>query len=313
MQRRVESCVMTTGHTLIGKVFISHSAVDKGFVRRVAKRISAAGFGVWLDEYELRPGDRLTETIADALAKAKVVIVVVSAASIRSRWLRFELNLAAERMVKGECRVIPVVIGDCAVPSSVDGLLYADFRTSFARGMKALMNALLHEANRAVAASGFRAQARQVVEEVFETYGWVSRMGDFDNRTHDIVTVGVAGQSGDDTPVVFDLVPTEKFRNAAIGEAWWGEYTRLRDDNDEDLFLVVTERPVTIDVESTRAPGGCVKYKRFTKSVADHNVGHVVFADLSTTTGERGRIAIVRAARKLLIALAEKISRTACA
>ena len=273
-------------------------------MRRLAKRIIEAGFSVWLDEHELRPGDRLSEEIASAVSRAKVVLVVVSVASIRSRWLGYELNLAAERMIKGDCRVIPILISQCAVPSSIDGLLYADFRSSFARGAKSVLNALLHEANRAIAAGGFRAQARDLVQQVFEWHGWVSRYGDFDHRNHDVVSFDDPRRDGRLISVVLDLVAILPHQNTTIGEQWWTEYTHLRGVFDEVFFLVVTERAVALPADAVYSPGGCVKHKRFPKSTAGHEVGHVIFADLSTASGQRGRLAIVRRAKAVLATLA---------
>jgi hypothetical protein len=105
----------------LGKIFISHSSTDKPFVRRLIKRLEEEGFHAWLDEKELLVGDPLSEQIAEALRRARVVIVVVSPTSIRSRWLRYELNLATERMVKGMCRVIPVVVSESDLPPEVAG------------------------------------------------------------------------------------------------------------------------------------------------------------------------------------------------
>jgi len=38
-------------------VFLSHSSKDKAVVRAVAERLRADGLRVWLDGWEIRPGD----------------------------------------------------------------------------------------------------------------------------------------------------------------------------------------------------------------------------------------------------------------
>src|SRR5580698_7322323 len=108
----------------VGKIFISHTKADKRFVRRLAARLEKEHFHVWLDEHDLIAGDPLPQSIGKALQDAKVILVVVSKASVKSKWLRYELNVATERMIKGECRVIPVAIDDSALPPEVIGLLY---------------------------------------------------------------------------------------------------------------------------------------------------------------------------------------------
>lgn len=131
----------------LGKIFISHTSADKPFVRRLSKRIESEGYSVWLDEHDLLVGDPLAERIGDALKSARVVLVVVSTTSIASRWLRYELNIATERMIKGQCRVIPIVIDDSLLAPEVQGLLYADCRKSLKSGWKAILTAIQHEDN----------------------------------------------------------------------------------------------------------------------------------------------------------------------
>jgi len=80
-------------------------------VRQLARRLSQEGSQVWLDEKELVPGDQLAARLSDALDHCRIIIVVVTANSHESNWLKFELNKATERMIKGECRLIPVLRG----------------------------------------------------------------------------------------------------------------------------------------------------------------------------------------------------------
>jgi len=101
-----------TMHFHLGRVFISHTAADKPFVCRLAARLEKSHFQVWLDEHNLIAGDPLPESIGKALQAAKVILVVVSKASVAPTLLRYELNVATARMIKGECRVIPVVIDE---------------------------------------------------------------------------------------------------------------------------------------------------------------------------------------------------------
>ena len=84
--------MMPSSKCFIGKSFISHYSLDKPIVRKLSQAIKKAGFEVWLDEHELILGDPLRKRIADALQVAKIVIVVVSPNSIKSQWLKYELN-----------------------------------------------------------------------------------------------------------------------------------------------------------------------------------------------------------------------------
>lgn len=173
---------MAISKSVLGKVFISHSSLDKRFVRRLGTAIEKAGFSVWLDEHELIPGDPLSERIADALKHARVVIVVVSDHSIRSKWLRYELTLATSRMIKGECRGIPAVLERGTLPPEVGGLLYADFKTSFSRGLSGILTALSYEANKAADNERFWVRAEGLIQRVFGGRGTVSLMTEYQSK-----------------------------------------------------------------------------------------------------------------------------------
>ena len=46
-------------------VFLSHSAKDKPVVRDVAERLKKDGLRVWFDEWELRPGGRISLALVE--------------------------------------------------------------------------------------------------------------------------------------------------------------------------------------------------------------------------------------------------------
>jgi hypothetical protein len=48
-------------------VFLSHSAKDKPIVRDLAQRLKADGLRVWLDDWEIQPGDSIPVRIRQAL------------------------------------------------------------------------------------------------------------------------------------------------------------------------------------------------------------------------------------------------------
>jgi hypothetical protein len=48
-------------------LFLCHSSKDKKFVRQLAEELTELSVDVWLDEWELQPGDSLHECIGSAL------------------------------------------------------------------------------------------------------------------------------------------------------------------------------------------------------------------------------------------------------
>jgi hypothetical protein len=97
-----------------------YASADKAFVRRLKRRLEEEGYETLLDEKDLLVGDPLATKIFEAIHTARVVIVVVSEASVASNWLKHEVNAAARRMVEGRCRLIPVLIGNVEPPAEVE-------------------------------------------------------------------------------------------------------------------------------------------------------------------------------------------------
>lgn len=108
------------------KVFLSHASEDKErFVVDFATRLRERGIDVWLDRWEMLPGDSLVRKIFDeGLAQADAVIVVVSKFSIAKPWVREELDIAVVNKINRSSKLIPVVIDDCAVPQCLQATLW---------------------------------------------------------------------------------------------------------------------------------------------------------------------------------------------
>jgi hypothetical protein len=107
------------------KVFLSHASEDKAFVLDFASRLRKRGVDLWLDRWEILPGDSFVEKIFDeGIAQAKAVIVVISRHSAGKPWVREELNVAVVRKINKLSKLIPVVIDDCKVPNVLQATLW---------------------------------------------------------------------------------------------------------------------------------------------------------------------------------------------
>jgi hypothetical protein len=110
-------------------VFLSHSSQDKKFVERLAHDLIVRGVQVWYSEWEIRVGDSLVQKISDGIDSSGWLLVVLSAASVQSEWVRRELS--AGFMLELERRsvfVLPARIDDAEVPLLLKEKRYADFR-----------------------------------------------------------------------------------------------------------------------------------------------------------------------------------------
>lgn len=124
-------------------VFISYSHVDRGFVDKLAAHLMKAKTHVWVDRWELNVGDSLLDRIQAAIQGASAILFILSKASVKSEWAKKELNAGLMRELE-ERRVVvlPVLLEDCPIPPFLREKLYADFRTDFDEGLRAVIAAL---------------------------------------------------------------------------------------------------------------------------------------------------------------------------
>ena len=71
-------------------VFLSHSSKDKAIVRPIAKRLRADGLRVWLDEWEIKPGDSIPAKVEEGLEHSRVLVLCMSADAFGSDWAQLE-------------------------------------------------------------------------------------------------------------------------------------------------------------------------------------------------------------------------------
>ena len=112
-------------------VFISHSSFDKQFVRRLGSDLEAHGIKARVDEAEVRPGDDFISKMNHGLKNTTHVLIVFSPYSIISSWVREETHAAQIRAVRGETRLIPVLLGEFDaddIPLLLQSRVYVDFR-----------------------------------------------------------------------------------------------------------------------------------------------------------------------------------------
>jgi hypothetical protein len=109
------------------KVFISHSSVDKEFVRTLKRDLNANGILTWVDEDQITIGDSLTEKLDSGLTQSSHFIIVLSQASVNSDWVKYEIQKAlVNKKIKLLNKIIPIKYNECEIPSEFSDLLYGD-------------------------------------------------------------------------------------------------------------------------------------------------------------------------------------------
>ncbi len=91
------------------RVFLSYSAADERFARQLASELSRRGCDVWDPSAEVFPGDNYADQIGQALKQSKAMVVLLSPDSVKSEWVRREIEYAlGDRNYAG--RLFPVLV-----------------------------------------------------------------------------------------------------------------------------------------------------------------------------------------------------------
>ena len=121
------------------RLFMSHSSRDKAVVRRIDSQLRKhATVDVYLDERELAIGDALGETLRAAIARVDFVLAVISENSVRSDWMRLELEFARELGIP----VLPLRIDDSPVPAALENFVHDDASTGIENAIERVICAV---------------------------------------------------------------------------------------------------------------------------------------------------------------------------
>jgi Flp pilus assembly protein TadD len=138
--------------------FFSYCREDSSFALRLAGDLKAAGAKVWVDQLDIRPGQRWDRAVEEALKNCARMVVILSPASVNSNNVLDEVSFALEE----QKTVIPVICRDCSVPFRLRRLQHVDFRTDYARALQGLLKCLAPE-------QGAGPSVPSVSEEVSQT------------------------------------------------------------------------------------------------------------------------------------------------
>lgn len=129
-------------------LFLSHATEDKGWVLPLAERLKSANVRVWLDAWEILPGDNIVTKINDGISRSRQMAVVWSRIyfddkktwTIAEQTSRGYIDAAAQKRL-----LIPLKKEDCQVPPLCESLLWIDFRNDdqFEAGIEQLIGALV--------------------------------------------------------------------------------------------------------------------------------------------------------------------------
>lgn len=124
-------------------IFISYSHSDKTLVDNIAADLVAENAHIWIDTWELKVGDSIINKIQEAIVSSSALLVVLSKTSVSSEWCKKELSAGLIReLSEKKVIVLPVLIEDCEIPIFLKDKMYADFRSDYKKGIKAVIDAI---------------------------------------------------------------------------------------------------------------------------------------------------------------------------
>lgn len=125
-------------------VFLSHSAKDKAVAQKLAQRLKADGLRVWFDEWDIKPGDNIPETIESGLRASRVLVLGVSKNYPKGERMASQ---AISRPVggsdRGSQRIIPVRLDDSEMPDLLQKLAWIDWKSESPKEYSRLLAACL--------------------------------------------------------------------------------------------------------------------------------------------------------------------------
>ena len=120
-------------------IFISYARGDADFALQLGDHLRSAGAAIWMDQTEIRAGNRWDVAVQEALKECPRLLVILSPASVSSQNVLDEVRYALDAGKE----VIPVLYRDCELPFWLRRLQRVDVRAGLAnlsRDMHLLQN-----------------------------------------------------------------------------------------------------------------------------------------------------------------------------
>lgn len=102
-------------------VFISAARDDAGYVRELARQLTARGVSTWYDREQPRIGGGFANEIQEALERSRFMVMVLSPSYFSDSWTNFEMGVAIVSYSRAG-RVLPIYLREVQgskVPTSI--------------------------------------------------------------------------------------------------------------------------------------------------------------------------------------------------
>ena len=109
--------------------FLSYNNKDKKFVHKLALDLQSQGISVWIDDWAIKGGQSISDSVQKALTQYDVFIIVLSPNSVKSMWVKEELRVAFKRRLSRSrsALILPVLFKKCRIPTFLADYKYISF------------------------------------------------------------------------------------------------------------------------------------------------------------------------------------------
>jgi glycosyltransferase involved in cell wall biosynthesis len=109
-------------------VFLSYHHADSLRVLKLAEKLKAAGLRVWLDEWEISPGDDIYLALERGAQSSRTLVLCLTPHAIGSEWVALERSTALFRDPTNKYRrFIPLLLAPCDLPDTLRRYRYIDY------------------------------------------------------------------------------------------------------------------------------------------------------------------------------------------
>jgi hypothetical protein len=124
------------------RIFLSYVSADEAFAERLATDLDTYAVSIFYAKWNIKVGDSIVDKINQGLSSYDNIIVILSRESVRSEWVKRELNSSLMRQLQDRAiRILPVLMEDCDIPPLLADIKYADFRLDYNKGFTSLLDA----------------------------------------------------------------------------------------------------------------------------------------------------------------------------
>ena len=103
--------------------FLCYARQDADFVLPVARDLQRRGVTLWVDQFDIEPGDDWDRAIDTSLHACARVLIVLSPAAVASNEVRGELRIA----LNDRKPVVPLLYRPCDIPRQLQNIQIVDF------------------------------------------------------------------------------------------------------------------------------------------------------------------------------------------